>query len=985
MQARHRVTVVAAMAAAGLLLALPMSAQYGETTGGIHGKVVDEQGGVLPGASVTQSGPGAAQTILTDALGEFHFLRLSPGVYTLVVVREGFATVDRSNITVAVGRDTELTIAMKISTVAATVTVTSEAPVVDTRGVATGASISYAELQDIPTARDPWVILQGVPGVLIDRVNVGGSESGQQSGFTSKGSFGGTFTVDGVNTTDMSGAIGTSVYYDFDSFQEMSIITGGSDPSIQGANAHISMVTKRGTNEVHGSARLFAASDKLESNNLTTEEKLTVGQGNHIDNIQDFGAELGGPLVQDHLWLWGAYGRDQINLTVLGAEPGGERNDTTLEDLNGKLNAQIIASNSFNAWYLGSNKLVFGRGADPTRPQPTTWDTSLPNHDWKFEDSQVFSSSLFASAQYNGSNGDFTLTPEGGLGKQVFYDADAVWHNSYLFYSSPRPQRQAKFDASYFFSTGDLGHELKAGFSYLNAQVRSLTAWPAFGPSADPSLALQTNGDLTDCSGDTVVPCAVITRNGSASVEAKYYSVYLGDTITLDRLTVNLGVRWDEQYGFNRPSAIPANPTFPGVMPALNYPGRPKDFEWNNWQPRFGVTYALGQNRTTVLKASYAQFADALGTNTVSIPSPVFGASYAWYGWNDANHDNLVQPSEVDLNDFQFSFNRNDANPGDPIQVTNGLSRRLNAPATREIIAGFDHELSPNFAIGVNYTYRKATGQLYSPVHVYDPTTGQVLNTNDYEQYTTVTGTLPNGQPYSAPVYQIKQSVLERLGLCSDVGTPDESCSAPSGSYTFNRGDYNETYSGVELVFTKRLSNRWMARGSFVYNDNVQHLAAGGCIDPTNLATQNCRNDDLVAEPGFRGSVYLNAKWQFAVNGLYQLPYNFTIAANVYGHQGYPIDWFRNVGGAVDGRVRSVSVVPVGSQRYGSVFEVDMQVGYVVRIFGSGTMALTAACFNVPNSGTILQRQSRLGLGNTNDIFEIQSPRVARFGAQISF
>ena len=76
---------------------------------------------------------------------------------------------------------------MKLSSVAATVTVTSETPVIDTRKVETGAVITKAELQDIPTARDPWVVLQTFPGVQIDRVNVAGSETGQQSNCSQQG------------------------------------------------------------------------------------------------------------------------------------------------------------------------------------------------------------------------------------------------------------------------------------------------------------------------------------------------------------------------------------------------------------------------------------------------------------------------------------------------------------------------------------------------------------------------------------------------------------------------------------------------------------------------------------------------------------------------------------------------------------------------------------------------------------------------------
>src|SRR5512132_4076853 len=114
------------------LVAVPAVAQFGGTTGGIHGRLVDEQGGVLPGASVTVKGPGAPQTVFTDPRGEFHVVNLNPGVYKLTLALQGFTTVNWENVNVALGRDTELTIPMKLSSVAATVTVSGEAPVIDT-------------------------------------------------------------------------------------------------------------------------------------------------------------------------------------------------------------------------------------------------------------------------------------------------------------------------------------------------------------------------------------------------------------------------------------------------------------------------------------------------------------------------------------------------------------------------------------------------------------------------------------------------------------------------------------------------------------------------------------------------------------------------------------------------------------------------------------------------------------------------------------
>lgn len=967
--------IVSAVALVALLVALPGLAQFGRTTGGIHVTAVDENGGVLPGVSVTIKGPGAPQTLFTDAKGEAHAVNLPPGTYTLTLSLSAFSTVNRENVVVNVGRDTELTVQMKLSSVAATVTVTGEVPVIDTRRVQTGAAVTQEELKSIPTSRDPWVILQTIPGVQIDRINVAGSESGQQSNFSSKGSSGGTFTVDGVNLTDMSALGASAGYYDFDSFQEMQVITGGSDPAIQGSGAHLNMITKRGTNDLHGSARIFGVDKHFQSKNLPAEattQAVPLAAGNHIDQVQDYGAEAGGPVWRDHLWLWGSYGRDQINLITAG----GVSDKTTLEDFNAKINAQIVPSNSVEGWYLRSDKLKFGRNAGPTHPQPTTWDQILPQNTWKIQDSQVFSSNLFASAQYSGQNGQFNLTPEGGLTTQTFLDADGVWHNTYEFYSAPRPQRQVKTDASFFFSTGSIGHELKAGFSYLKAGVSSTSIWPGDGSNG---LAAKTYGDLYDCD----VPCAVITRDGQFSAQAKYFGAFLGDTVTVDRLTINAGVRWDRQFGENLPSTPAGNPTFPNILPALNYPGRPRDFVWNEYEPRFGLTYAIGANRTTLFKASYARYAEALGTGTVSITNNSAGAAYAYYAWNDKNKDNLVQPGEVDTSaaGFLFSRNYNPKNPGTVGTPTNNVDPNLKAPKTDEVIVGVDHELFPAFAVGANYTYRKFKDQLYAAR--YDPTTGRVLNANDYVQDTTLTGTLPDGTPYSQPVYNIKSSVITALG------------GVPPGFFTYNRSDFNTTYNGVELTLNKRLANRWLARGSFVYNINKQHVGPNGCADPTNVLTtstvnaQTCRDDDYVAAQstgsGSKGSVFLNSKWQFNVVGMYQLPLGFNLAANLYGRQGYPINFFRRSTGATDKLTRNVVVVAADDFRYKNVYEFDVRAEKVSNITQTATLTLSLDVFNLTNQDTILQRQNRLALKSTNTIREIQSPRIFRFGARIAF
>ena len=270
------VGLAAVLAAVLFALAVPAGAQYGSNTGGIDGKVVDEQGGVLPGVSVTVTGVGAPQTVYSDARGEFHVVNLAPGVYTVALALQGFTTVNRENVTVALGRNTELTIPMKLSAVAATVTVTGEAPVIDTR--------RSRRARRSPTRSCRTFRRRATRGSCCRRFRACRStastwraaESGQQSNFVGKGSTAGTFSVDGVNLTDMSALGASAGYYDFDSFQEMQVITGGADASISGSGTHLNMVTKRGTNEVHGSARLFVVDHHFESDNLPDEAKTQV-------------------------------------------------------------------------------------------------------------------------------------------------------------------------------------------------------------------------------------------------------------------------------------------------------------------------------------------------------------------------------------------------------------------------------------------------------------------------------------------------------------------------------------------------------------------------------------------------------------------------------------------------------------------------------------------------------------------------------------
>src|SRR5688500_18219414 len=170
-----------------LLLAGPAAAQL--QTGNLYGTVVGADGQPLPGVTVTLEGPGSPQVQGTDETGKVRFLGLSPGTYKLTAELQGFSTLEYPDIGVRVGGNTAIEITLS-GAVEDVITVTGESPLIDERQVNRGANVAAVELDKVPTARDPWSLLSLAPGVLVDRFNLSGNESGQQSNFVGAGATG---------------------------------------------------------------------------------------------------------------------------------------------------------------------------------------------------------------------------------------------------------------------------------------------------------------------------------------------------------------------------------------------------------------------------------------------------------------------------------------------------------------------------------------------------------------------------------------------------------------------------------------------------------------------------------------------------------------------------------------------------------------------------------------------------------------------------
>src|SRR5437867_7110528 len=275
---------------------------FGQLSGGsVTGTVKDEQGGVLPGVTVMLQGIDATRSITSDETGEFRFYNVPPGPYKLTLSLQGFATTVRENVIVEVGKNVDLPTTMKVAGIAESISVTEASPVVDTKQVGAATRFTAIELQSIPTSRDPWARMRVVPGVLVDRANIGGNESGQQSNIVSKATRpqDTVWTLDGVVVTDMSATGASPSYYNYDNFEEIQVATSGQDIKQPTGGMGLNLIIKRGTNQFHGQARGYFDNESMESNNVPSElaaTGVTHATTDHNKQISDYGAEIGGPI-----------------------------------------------------------------------------------------------------------------------------------------------------------------------------------------------------------------------------------------------------------------------------------------------------------------------------------------------------------------------------------------------------------------------------------------------------------------------------------------------------------------------------------------------------------------------------------------------------------------------------------------------------------------------------------------------------------------
>jgi hypothetical protein len=811
------------------------------------------------------------------------------------------------------------------------------------------------------------------------------------------------WNIEGASTTDMAATGASAVYYDFDSFSEIQVTTGGSDASVQTGGLNINMISKSGSNVFKGTFSAGYEDDNMQWRNVSREQFYGGGTttspltGTPMIKNYEYGGDVGGPIVRNRLWYLVAGRKNMINNTVVGffqdkagCNPPPNTYDqiketircmhpdwTELNNLSGKVNYQLNSANRFQFLLNLADKVRNARGASPTRPPETVYVQSsnqtfmgVPTynlkHTWVLSDKLVFDNG------FNHTGGGFLLDfpdPDRQWDLQPLFDDDTNgWSRSFdRSVQGPRPNTEIKTDSSYFLSNllgGD--HQLKFGVRYK--------FWETGGGGHVGGNAVAQYDDLDNNDATPVTPELVqIYRDGNTLSKTWTYGGYIQDNFSRGKLRLNMGLRYDFQDGKTMGTCVPASDFAPDILPPFCWNGADETRPWKDWGPRISATYDLFGTGKTVLKASYALYFEQAGLINTLGGNPAGGVELN-APWNDLNGDTFVQYNEVDWTQLTVEDGNFDLSTGLPAQVVsqNQVDADIRNDRTKEAIGTISHELFANFGVDVSYIWRRDDRGTWS--HRIGETRDMWIQREWPTPTTTAAqiAAIPAGLPTSGWMYwEIAPGV---------VRVPNRSVTHQSPAYA--------DYFGWEISARKRMSNRWQMNASFTWNDRRSY--DNPAYDRSNF----------IYTQGYNGQNRFNVKFSGAV----QLPAGFTLAQNTIILEGdaraisfnAPVCRFGGLNSTTGAPLACLETgnnptfafrtEPTGTTHLPTTSLTDLALSKQFRLARGRAVTFEATVFNLFNVNTIRGYSSNnLSQSTFTRVSSIVPPRVLRVFARVNF
>jgi hypothetical protein len=966
-----------------------------ETTGMISGRIADSQGLAVPGATVTVTGSQGSKTAVTDAQGRFQVPYLVPGTYSVKVELQGFKTIEQGGVSVRLGQTVDLPMTMQVGGVAETINVSGAAPVVDTTSTTIGAALDSQLLERVPVGRRFSDTLYVAPGVSSS------GTAGDANPSVSGGSgLDNQYVVDGVNLTNggygalgsysiIFGSLGNGTPYDF--IQEVQVKTGGYEAEYgQSTGGVINVITKSGGNTLTGTLFGYSRPDRLES--AYTQVQTPNGSVNTSGSqLSDFGAVIGGPIMRDKLFFFGAVDPSYERTTFVAptnTDPATGAALFPLSSLGGVDRLRRIYNYAAKGTYQlnASHRIDVSVFGDPAKgdngPQRTS--ALLATDTSRFSELNKYGGNNQA-VHYQGS-----LTPHFLLEAVVGHSLNQIQETPSVntwsvtdrtvvpnivsggigFYEAGNRSNAYQFQA---VATNIMGsHEIRYGVHYDTLdydQINQRTGPTFTTPVGDQTATGAQIQILPDPVFGQIYRVVRANLNSQRSTTQRYWAFFAEDTWKLgDRLTIKPGIRYEGER---------MNGTLIQGF-TLN----------NNWSPRVGVTWDPMGNGKSKVYGSYGIFyqrvPNDLAARSLSADAGI-GADYF-----DAN---LTQPIPNGVlagnSTVHYSISGGGADVIDP-----------NAKLTymQEFIGGFEYQVWANTSLGVRYVHRS------------------------------IPRVLEDVQPYPIVALALALPGADSVNYTLTNPGPSTQVLGDLGA-TFESPVHH--YDAVEVTLDRRFSQNWAVQASYRWSRLWGNYEGGyrddnGQSDPgiTSLFDfpQNDPSYTAIGVPQFgylgdvrylgslgSGPLPLDRTHQVKIFGNYAFNMGLNVGLGLNLSSGKPLTGLASNpnlnyqdGGEIPTGPRGSGIQTVDGFKTRTPFqsEVSAHVDYALPLGGARRLVLLADVFNLFDQKTVLDYDTWVEstTGSLNPNFgqpvtsallgnppQIQTPRQFRIGARFLF